>query len=496
MTRVAIAWFRRDLRLYDHPALTAAVASADVVIPVFVFDEALLNGRWPAANRVWFMRESVVALSAALVARGATLRILRGRPAEVIPAFAREVGASDLFLTRDAAPYGLRRDRAVAAALEGTGTAVHALRGLYVHEPDEIATQDGRPYTVYGPFRRAWDARPRRAVLVAPDRIPAPPGAVLRPDPVPEVAPPTADRALIPAPGEVAARVRLARWLDGPADAPADRPGDAPADRPADRPGGAPVDAYAAVRNRLDLDGSSRLSQDLRFGLLSPVEVMDRAAGAGDGRRTFTGEIAWREFYAHILWHQPRVAREPFQPSFARLPFLEDQTAFDAWAEGRTGYPVVDAAMRQLRATGFVHNRARMIAASFLAKHLLLDYRLGEADFMRHLTDGDLASNNGGWQWTASTGTDPQPYFRVFNPTLQGERFDPDGAYVRRWVPELRGVPDTSIHEPWRMSAAAQAASGCRIGVDYPPPIVDHAEARARALAVYGETKAAAGASR
>lgn len=490
MTRVAIAWFRRDLRLHDHPALTAAVASADVVIPVFVFDEALLRGRWPAANRVWFMRESVVALSAALAERGAGLRILRGRPAEVIPAFAREVGASDLFLTRDAAPYGLRRDRAVAAALEGTGTAVHAFRGLYVHEPDEIATGDGRPYTVYSPFRRAWDARPRRAVIEAPDRIPAPPGAVPRPDPVPEVAPPTADRALIPVPGEAAARVRLARWLDGPGDTRVDAPVDAAAAV------GAPVDAYADVRNRLDLDGSSRLSQDLRFGLLSPVEVVDRAAGAGDGRRTFTGEIAWREFYAHILWHQPRVAREPFQPSFARLPFLEDPVAFDAWAEGRTGYPVVDAAMRQLRAAGFVHNRARMIAASFLAKHLLLDYRLGEAEFMRHLTDGDLASNNGGWQWTASTGTDPQPYFRVFNPTLQGERFDPDGAYVRRWVPELRGVPAASIHEPWRMSAAAQVASGCRIGVDYPAPIVDHAEARARALAVYGETRAAAGARR
>jgi deoxyribodipyrimidine photo-lyase len=484
MTRVAITWFRRDLRLHDHPALTAAVASADVVIPVFVFDEALLHGRWPAANRVWFMRESVVALSAALGARGGGLRILRGRPTEVIPAFAREVGASDLFLTRDATPYGLRRDRAVAAALEGSGTAVHALRGLYVHEPDEIATGDGRPYTVYGPFRRAWDALPRRAVLQAPDRIPAPPGAVPRPDPVPEVAPPTADRALIPAPGEAAARARLARWLDGPLDAPPGRTADAP------------VDAYAAARNRLDLDGSSRLSQDLRFGLLSPVEVVDRAAGAGDGRRAFAGEIAWREFYAHILWHHPRVARDPFEPSFARLPFLEDPVAFDAWAEGRTGYPVVDAAMRQLRAAGFVHNRARMIAASFLAKHLLLDYRLGEAEFMRHLTDGDLASNNGGWQWTASTGTDAQPYFRVFNPTLQGKRFDPDGAYVRRWVPELRGVPDTSIHEPWRMSASAQAASGCRIGADYPTPIVDHAEARARALAVYGETRAAHRASR
>jgi deoxyribodipyrimidine photo-lyase len=470
MTRVAIVWFRRDLRLHDHPALAAALASADVVIPVFVFDQRLLEGRWPSANRTWFMRESVAELSAALATRGGALRILTGRPADVIPAFAREVRATDLFMTRDAAPYGLARDRAVVAALEGSGTAVHAIRGLYVHEPDEILTQAGRPYTVYSPFRRAWDAQPRRMALPAPDRIPGPGGSSGRPDPIPEVAPPTADRALIPTPGEAAARERLGQWLDGP------------------------VDAYALERNRLDLPGTSRLSQDLRFGLLSPVEVVERAAGPGEGRRTFIGEVAWREFYAHILWHHPRVLGEPFQAAFAQLPFRDVPASFGAWAEGRTGYPVVDAAMRQLRATGFVHNRARMIAASFLAKHLLLDYRLGEAEFMRHLTDGDPASNNGGWQWTASTGTDPQPYFRVFNPLLQGERFDPDGAYVRRWVPELRNVPSASIHAPSTMNAAAQEAAGCRIGVDYPAPIVDHATARARALAVYGEAKAAASA--
>jgi deoxyribodipyrimidine photo-lyase len=466
MTRTALVWFRRDLRLHDHPALAAAVASADVVIPVFVFDEALLGGRWPAPNRVWFMRESVAELSAALAARGAAMRILRGRPVDLIPALAREVGAADLYLTRDATPYGRSRDRAVATALEASGIAVNARSGLYVHEPDEIAAHDGRAYSVYGPFRRAWEARPCRDVLPVPDRIPGPPGTAVRPDPVPAVAPPTADRALIPAPGETAARARLVRWLDGP------------------------VEGYAEARNRLDVEGSSRLSQDLRFGLLSPLEVVERAAGVGDGRRAFTGEVAWREFYAHILWHHPRVAREPFRPAFAALPVRDDEAGLRAWAEGRTGYPVVDAAMRQLRASGFVHNRARMIAASFLAKHLLLDYRLGEAEFMRHLTDGDLASNNGGWQWTAGTGTDPQPWFRVFNPILQGARFDPAGTYVRRWVPELRQVPAASIHAPWTMSPAAQAAAGCRIGIDYPRPMVDHAEARGRALAAYGETKA------
>jgi deoxyribodipyrimidine photo-lyase len=466
MPSIAIAWFRRDLRLHDHPALTAAIEAADVVVPLFVFDETLLGGRFASANRAWFMRESVAALAADLEARGSALRVATGRPEDVVPAIARETGATQVFVTRDAAPYGRRRDRAVAAALERDGVTLRAKRGLYVHEPDEVLTQDGRGYTVYSPFRRAWEARERRAVLSAPDRVPGPRGA--RPDPIPEAAPPTADRALMPAPGEAAARERLARWLDDG------------------------VSRYDASRNRMDDEGgTSRLSQDLRWGLLSPTEVVARAEGAGDGRRVFISEVAWREFYAHVLWRHPRVLREPFQPAFGALEWVRDDEAFAAWAEGRTGYPVVDAAMRQLRASGYMHNRARMIAASFLTKDLLADWRLGEAEFMRHLTDGDVASNNGGWQWTASTGTDPQPYFRIFNPILQGARFDPDGAYVRRWVPELAAVPAARIHEPWTMTAAEQAASGVTIGVDYPGPIVDHAAARDRALAVYSAAKQA-----
>ena len=467
MPSTAILWFRRDLRVHDHPALAAAIAAADHVIPVFVIDDALLAGRWPAPNRAWFMRESVVALSGALAERGAALRILRGRPVDVLPALARETGSTDLFLTRDVTPFGRTRDRAVAARLAEAGVAVHARRGLYVHEPDEVATREGGPYTVYSPFRRAWEALPRRAVLPAPDRIPGPPGAV--PDAVPALGGPSAAPA--PEPGETAARARLAAWAERR------------------------VDAYADRRDRMDIeDGTSRLSQDLRWGLLSPLEVVERAAGPGDGRRVFASEVAWREFYAHVLWHHPRVLREPFQPAFAALPWRDDPDAVEAWREGRTGYPVVDAAMRQLRASGYVHNRARMIAASFLTKHLLADWRLGEAEFMRHLVDGDVASNNGGWQWTASTGTDPQPYFRVFNPILQGRRFDPEGDYVRRWVPELRGIAGAAVHEPWLLDAAAQSAAGVRVGTDYPAPIVDHAAARARALEVYGATKAAASA--
>ncbi len=466
MPSTAIVWFRRDLRVHDHPALAAAVEAADRVVPVFVLDDALLGGRWPAPNRLWFMRESVVALSRELAARGAALGVLRGRPADVLPALARETGAGDLYLTRDATPYGRRRDREVATRLAEAGVTVHAKRGLYVHEPDEVLTRDGRPHVVYGPFRRTWESRPRRSPLPAPERVPGPAGA--HPDPVPDLGRPTADANLIPEPGERAARARLAAWLD------------------------AGVGEYGARRNRMDVDGTSRLSQDLRWGLLSPVEVVDRAEGPGEGRRVFVSEIAWREFYAHVLSHHPRVAAEPFRAALAGVRWRDDPAGFEAWSEGRTGYPVVDAAMRQLRAAGFVHNRARMIAASFLAKHLLLDYRLGEAEFMRHLTDGDLASNNGGWQWTAGTGTDPQPWFRVFNPTLQGRRFDPDGEYVRRWVPELRDIPGGAVHEPWRLGADVLVAAGVQLGRDYPAPIVDHAAARDRALAVYGAARGAA----
>lgn len=469
MPRTAVLWFRRDLRLHDHPALAAALAAADAVVPVLVLDEALLAGRWPSANRAWFMRESVAALAASLAERGAALRVLRGRPAQVIPAFAREAGASDVFVTRDATPYGRRRDRAVAEGLAALGIGAHARTGLYVHEPDALANAEGRPFGVYGAFRRAWDAAPRRAVLPAPDRVPGP---ERRPDEIPDLGAPTADPALIPTPGEAAARERLELWLA--------RVGEA---------ANAPVDAYADVRDRLDLDATSRLSQDLRWGLLSPLEVVERASGPGDGRRVFTAEVAWREFYAHVLWHHPRVVDEPYQAAFEALETRDAPDDLAAWAEGRTGYPVVDAAMRQLRATGFMPNRARMITASFLAKHLLLDRRLGEAEFMRHLVDGDLASNNGGWQWTASTGTDPQPYFRVFNPILQGRKFDPDGAYVRRWLPELASVPAASIHDPWSMDPATQAAAACRIGTDYPAPIVGHGFARDRALAAYGAAR-------
>ena len=445
----SVVWFRRDLRLHDHPALTAAQADGDRIAPLFVIDERLLAGRFRSANRLWFMRGSVSALATALEVRGAPLSVVRGDPSEVVPAFAAAVGAGRVVASRDYTPYGRGRDDRVAAGLGRRGIAWGTYSGLLVHEPEEIATAEARPFRVFGPFQRAWLEQPERDILVAPDAI-AGVGTVhgRRVEDLLDAITPSADPALLPVPGEDRARGRLARWA-----------------------GSAALDRYATDRDRLDLDGTSRLGQDLRWGLISPSAVRERCAGPGDGRRRFLSELAWRDFYAHLLWHEPRLGRTSFRPSLDQVAWEHDPGVVDAWRTGRTGYPVVDAAMRQLTTSGWMHNRARMIAASFLTKHLGVDWRVGERHFMEHLIDGDPASNNGGWQWAASTGTDAQPWFRIFNPTLQAIRHDPAGAYVRRWVPELAGLPREVIHAP-----PPEA---------YLAPIVDHRQARALALAAY-----------
>ncbi len=463
--RPAIVWFRRDLRLHDHPALAAALAAHEVVVPLFVLDPRLIGGRFSSANRTWFLLESVRALGDGLHRLGTELVVRVGDPRVVVPELAASIGSQDVFISRDHAPYGRARDVGVAERLAAGGARFHPLRGVLVHEPEDVATGEGRPYSVYAPFRRAWETRPRRTVLPPPTRLvphAVPAGSI------PTLASlglgdgPTAGPGLLPTPGEPAARARLARWLDDG------------------------IAGYAANRDRPDLGaGTSRLSADLHLGLLSPLEVVERSVGPGEGRRVFVNELVWREFYAHVLFHRPDVRRRAFQPAFQAIAWSTDPVAFDAWRDGRTGYPIVDAAMRQLAGSGWMHNRARMIVASFLTKDLLQDWRAGEAHFMCHLVDGDVASNNGGWQWAASTGTDPQPYFRIFNPVTQGRRFDPDGTYVRRWLPELARVPVKRIHAPWEMAADEQTASGCVIGRDYPGPIVDHATARLRALAAY-----------
>ena len=450
---VSVVWFRRDLRIHDHPALLAAVASGDAVAPLFVVDDALIGARWPCGNRLWFMHASVAALALELEALGAPLSVVRGRPVDAVPAFAAAAGARRVLVSRDLLPYGRQRDARVANRLGDIDIAFEATPGVLIHEPEAVSTAAGTPFRMYGPFRRTWLRTPRRMALPAPDRIraariPATPGieAVL---PRPTL---TADPASMPEPGEPAARSRLERWAGSDA-----------------------IERYASGRDRLDLDGTSRLSQDLRFGLLSPVEVAEHCEGPGDGRARFIDELAWRDFYAHLLWHEPRALHRSYRQAFERVARVDDPAVIDAWRDGRTGYPVVDAAMHQLRETGWMHNRARMIVASFLTKHLGVDWRVGEAHFMEHLIDGDPASNNGGWQWAASTGTDPQPWFRIFNPTLQGMRHDPDGDWVRRWLPELAAIPGPAVHEP---PAGA-----------YLPRIVDSALGRDSALAAYREAR-------
>lgn len=474
MTSTAIVWLRRDLRLHDHPALTAAVARHDRVVPLFVLDPRLLHGRFASPARTWFLLESVRAMAADLARLGAPLVVRTGDPGEVVAAVCAEAGAGDVYVSRDHAPYGRARDARVVERLAAAGVAFHPKRGNLVHEPEAVVTRDGRPFSIYSPFRRAWE------LLERPPTLPVP-GPLAGHGVDPGILPPSPDPAQpsdpgrehlhldpdsLPTPGEAAARARLGRWLDRG------------------------VESYAASRDRLDLtEGTSRLSADLHLGLLSPNEVVDRVTGTGDGRRVFVNELVWREFYAHVLFHRPDIRTRSFRPEFDLIEWSADDDRAEAWRQGRTGVPVIDAAMRQLAASGWMHNRARMLVATFLTKDLLVDWRVGEAHFMRHLVDGDVASNNGGWQWSASTGTDPQPYFRIFNPVTQGRRHDPDGTYVRRWVPELASVPTSWIHAPWEMPPDVADACGVRLGVDYPVRIVDHAEARARALAAYAAVR-------
>ena len=453
----AIVWFRRDLRVHDHPALTAAHRSADRLVPVFVLDPRLLDGgRFPSANRAWFLLAALRELRGALRDRGGELYVRAGTPEEVLPALAAETGADAVHFASDVSPFAMARDRRVVAALGDVRAVRHP--GNFVADVGVPRTGAGRPYAVFSPFWRAWEQLPRRDVHGAPRALSTPSqlaaGAI--PDgPEPEAAEPFA-------PGEAAARERLSRWLAGG------------------------IERYAERHDRLE-GGTSELSPYLHFGCVSARETEARArAKGGDGAAAFVRQLAWRDFYAHVLLHHPGNARGAYRPQFDALEWEDDDAAFDAWREGRTGYPVVDAGMRQLARQGWMHNRARLIVASFLTKDLHLDWRAGEAHFMRLLLCGDEAQNNGNWQWITSIGVDPAPYFRrLYNPVAQQRRHDPDGVYVRRWCPELRDVPLARLAEPWTMSEAEQEAAGCAIGRDYPAPIVDHARERERAIARY-----------
>jgi deoxyribodipyrimidine photo-lyase len=467
----ALWWLRRDLRLTDNQALAAALAHADRVIPVFVLDPTLLDSPYVGPKRVAFLLGGLRRLDEDLRARGSHLIVRRGHPREELSALLSECDAAAIFTEEDFTPYSRQRDDGVAEHLP-----LHRISGRIAHLPGTVLKADGTPYTVFTPFSRRWKTLPlpqASAILPAPDRLPTPPEVRSLPIPEEPALPPTVPFQ----PGEGEAQRRLRAFVDE------------------DDP---PIYKYAEARDRLDMDGTSRLSPYLHLGMVSARQAVVNAleaivaapdAKARQGAETWLNELIWREFYVHILYHFPHVLQQSFRANLQAIPWGNDDEAFAAWCEGQTGYPVVDAAIRQLAETGWMHNRARMIVASFLVKDLLIDWRWGERYFMQQLVDGDSASNNGGWQWTGGTGTDAAPYFRIFNPVLQGKKHDPQGAYVRHWVTELAHVPNRFIHQPWKMPLEMQQKAGCIIGQDYPVPIVDHAWARERTLAAYAQAR-------
>jgi deoxyribodipyrimidine photo-lyase len=479
-----IHWFRRDLRLGDNTALAAAaLAAGGAVLPVFIFDPALLRGRFASPARTALLLANLRGLDADLRACGSRLVVRQGQPLQELLGLARAVGAAGVYWNRDYTPYARARDQAVKAELRAAGLEARSFRDAVIFEMDEVLNQTGQPYTVYSPYARAWRQRlSEQPVQVA--EVPA--LAPLSAWPAEQTLPDLAALGLasspvpLPAAGEAAARERLRVF--------------------ASERGAAGLAGYATRRDLLGAEGTSRLSPDLRLGTLSIRVALRAALDQLEAQPVPTAEVAssitrwvseliWREFYVQILYHFPHVLRGAFRPAYDALAWENDSALFAAWQAGRTGYPVVDAAMRQLRQEGWMHNRARMIVASFLCKDLLIDWRWGERHFMQLLLDGDPANNNGGWQWTAGTGTDAQPYFRVFNPTSQGQKFDPEGVFVRRYLPELANVATRYIHTPHLMAPAEQLRADVQIGRDYPQPIVDHKLQRERALALYARMK-------
>ena len=460
----SILWLRRDLRLRDHPALEAARADVDGMVPVFCFDDGLLKGRHASGPRTQFMLECLAELDAGLRDRDSRLYVRHGPPARELVALARDTGASAVHVSADVGPFARRRDAEVKRALAEIDVAFVAHPGLFAIDALEpLRTGSGRPYTVFTPFYKKWLTEPRREVTGAPRTLPAP-GRRAAAGTLPTLEDLGLEQEVSdPAPGgEHAARDTLHRFLRGP------------------------VDDYADGHDTLTGEGISRLSPYLHFGCISPREI-EHELGRSEGAQAFRRQVCWRDFYAHVLGHFPRNAHSEFQDRYrGAIKWSYAEKRFAAWCEGRTGYPVVDAGMRQLRREGWLHNRARLVVGSFLTKDLGIDWRWGERFFMRLLLDGDEASNNGNWQWIASVGVDPAPAFqRIFNPARQLEKFDAEGAYVREYVPELRDVPIRYLAEPWTMPGEVQEQVGCRIGTDYPGPIVDHRQAREEALARY-----------
>jgi deoxyribodipyrimidine photo-lyase len=456
----AVVLFTRDLRVHDQPALAAACRSADRLVPLFVLDETILASRYAAPNRLRHLVDALTDLRAALRACGGELIVRRGSVADQVRELVVEVAADQLHLSADVSAYAQRRERGLrtlARELAGDldhAIAVHAHPGVTAVPPGDVAPGSGDHFKVFTPYWRRWVDAPHRAPEPAPDTVTLPDG--LDPGRIPSLAELTDGEPSpeLPPGGERAARRRADWWFDGP------------------------IEGYEEGRNDLAADATSKLSPHLHLGTLSVAEVLARVDRRLPGHEAFAQELCWRDFNHQLMAARPDLVRADIRTQHDR--WRDDPEALAAWQQGRTGYPVVDAGMRQLRREGWMHNRARMITASFLTKHLYLDWRDGAWHFMDHLVDGDLANNFGQWQWTAGTGTDSRPN-RMFNPTTQGERYDPDGTYVRRYVEELADVESGLVHTPWR---AADSLFDQDDG--YPPPIVEHREARERFLASRG----------
>jgi len=462
MSSPALFWFRQDLRLSDNPGLVQLGETPALL--VYVLDDAAAGAWAYGGAQRWWLHHSLAALDAGLRGRGHALHLACGDATRIIPELAQRIGASDVIAGRMYEPWARRRDEAVAQNLAKDGRKLKLHTSSLLHEPHQIRTGAGKPYSVYTPFSRALFALGEPPPpLPAPERLTPHVLAGLKLEAL-ELLPRRDWADEFPAhwtPGEAGAAQRIKAFRD--------------------------ITRYDATRNLPGLAGTSGLSPYLRFGEISPRQLWHAARDAGvTGDATFLKEILWREFSYHLLWHRPDMPESPLQENFSRFPWAPDAKFLRAWQHGQTGYPIVDAGMRQLWRTGWMHNRVRMITASFLVKHLLQPWQDGEAWFWDTLVDGDLASNAASWQWVAGCGADAAPYFRIFAPVLQGEKFDADGAYVRRWVPEIASLPDKFLHKPW------EAGELLRRGLQYPPPIIAHAEGRARALAAYATMRAAA----
>lgn len=462
----ALVWFRRDLRDHDNAALSAALSNARQVYCAFVFDTDILNALPNRQDRrVHFIRDSLLELDSALRAKGGGLIVLHGKAEEEIPVLARQLGVDMVYANRDYEPSAKVRDNKVADSLQTSGIAFQATKDQAIFDGNEVLTQAGKPFSVFTPYKNAWLKR-----LTTVDHAEWPCCGTLAPCPTSAL--PTLEQL-----GFVQtdlAELGIRTGMSG-------------ARTLWDEFRSGRMARYGALRDFPAIKGVSYLSVHLRFGTISIRELV-RSALAEESN-TWLNELIWRDFYFMILDHFPQVVGHAFKPEYDAIHWANWPEGLAAWQAGRTGYPLVDAAMRQLNYSGWMHNRLRMVVASFLTKDLGIDWRQGERYFAEKLNDFDLSANNGGWQWASSSGCDAQPYFRIFNPVTQSEKFDPEGKFIRRYVPELAAVPNKYIHAPWQMGRIEQEAMGMVIGRDYPAPIVDHAQAREETLARYAVVK-------